>query len=260
MQEQVLVELSALVAVLGSSKVRVVQNNTLVVVVQEDKLVQVVEKEDTLELVEEQADKLEQVHISYGLNSMCSGDLKRISNKLIKKTSHHTPVIKKIKPKIPKLPNIIPPVLPSKLSKPSLIKGKHKCCLPKLIRLRKLSKLPNLPKPLKIPKLPLIPPLIPLIPKLPLLPILPILPPIPLLPPLPLLPPILPKLPKALKPIRVPMIGKSGLKALGSQIKPITVPAPNSNRRILEKLKKLKKSGSLTTSEFVRFKKLLLTK
>ncbi|XP_039752642.1 RNA-binding protein 12-like [Pararge aegeria] len=211
------------------------------------------------------------VHVSYGLNlGLISGDLKRTSNPLIiRKTSHHSPVTINIKSGLPKLPAVIPPVFTPKISKkPSAIKTKKKPLLTKALRLRKLPKLPKLrklpklpklrklpkvPRTLKLPKIPKLP-LLPLIPPLPLIPKLPFLPLLPVLPPMPLLP----RFSKVLKPIRIPILGKSTLKALGSEIRPIRVPAPNLKRNILEKLVKLRNDGSLTTAEFIRFKKLLL--
>ncbi|XP_047538379.1 protein app1-like [Vanessa atalanta] len=197
------------------------------------------------------------VETSYCLNlGLISGDLKRSSSPLIiRKTSHHSPITINIRPGTLKPQKLLPPILPPLLSlKSPTVKTKIKH--PTLIKLPKVPILPKLPKIPWIPKLPLlpiIPPILPpLIPKLPL-PILPILP--------PLLPPILPGLTKLSKPIRVPIIGKTKLqKALGSQLKPFKVNLNKSklNKNILEKLLKLKKDGSLTTSQFIRFKKLLL--
>nr|XP_034827567.1 protein PELPK1-like [Maniola hyperantus] len=217
------------------------------------------------------------IHVSNGLNlGLISGDLKRTTNPIsIRKISHHSPVTINLNSGIPKLPAVFPPVLKRKLSKiPSPIKATKRSLkikplrlyklpkLAKLPKLRRIPKIPKIPKISKIPKIPKIPklPLLPLIPPLlpPLIPKLPLLPLLPILPPIPLLPPILPRLPKVLKPIRIPIIGKSGLRALGSEIAPIRVPAPNLKRHILEKLLKLRKDGSLTTPEFIRFKKRLL--
>ncbi|XP_050353092.1 uncharacterized protein LOC126775301 [Nymphalis io] len=187
---------------------------------------------------------------------LISGDLKRSSSPLfIRKTSHHSPITINIRPGIMKPQKLFPPILPPILSlKSPPIKTKIKPLkiikLPKVPLLPKLSKIPKLPK---LPLLPIIPPMVPpLIPKFPL-PILPILP--------PLLPPIIPGLTKLKKPIRVPIIGKTKLqKALGSELKLLKLPLTKSklNKNVLEKLLKLKRDGSLTTAQFIRFKKLLL--
>ncbi|XP_046964231.1 protein PELPK1-like [Vanessa cardui] len=198
-----------------------------------------------------------QVETSYCLNlGLISGDLKRSSSPLIiRKTSHHSPITINIRQGAFQPQKLLPPILPPLLSlKNPAIKTKIKH--PKLLKLPKVPILPKLPKVPKIPKLPLlplIPPILPpLIPKFPI-PILPILP--------PLLPPILPGLTKLRKPIRVPIIGKTKLqKALDSDLKLLKAPLTKSklNKNILDKLLKLKRDGSLTTSQFNRFKKLLL--
>ncbi|CAH0713948.1 unnamed protein product, partial [Brenthis ino] len=187
------------------------------------------------------------IQYSSSLNlGLLSGDFRRNSNPLIiKKNSHHAPVTINIKPGVSR-PLKLPTSLPSlKLSSKSpVMKAKLKSRIKSAIRSKKLRKLPRLPK---LPLLPLIP--IPRLPKLPLLPILPIL------------PPKLPSLTKLMRPLRIPILSKIKLqKALGSELKPVKVPAPKpkTKRHILEKLLKLKKSGSLTTPEFLRFKKLLL--
>ncbi|XP_061382526.1 uncharacterized protein LOC133320010 [Danaus plexippus] len=201
----------------------------------------------------------------YCLNlGLISGDLSRKTNPLIiKKTSHLSPVTINIKSGVSRVPNLPTPLLPRKLSaKPPTSQRKIKRLLKKTSLKRKLLKIPKLrkiPKLPKLPRLPLIPFLPPILPKLPLLP----LPLLPIVPPLPLLPPILPRVSKLLKPLRVPIIGKSKLqKALGSELKPVQIPWTGRDARnrkgILEKLLKLRRNGALSAAEFHRFKKLLL--
>lgn len=102
-----------------------------------------------------------------------------------------------------------------------------------------------------------------LLPRLPLLPILPpIVPKLPLLP-LPILPMPLRKLKKSLKPLKVPILDKRSVlsKSTYSKQKPIKIPSLDikaGKRRILDHLLKLRRKGSLTTKEFLRFRKLLL--
>ncbi|KAL0818128.1 hypothetical protein ABMA28_008654 [Loxostege sticticalis] len=202
---------------------------------------------------------------------LLTGDFKHHSWPLSIK-NHHAPIQINInsdilKPPFPPLslpkPAKPPPDL-SDLFKPSLF---SKSTLPKLPSISKLPKLPSLSKPrlfspfsplsrLTSPLLPpIIPPLIPGLPFLPLLP--PIIPPLPLLP---LIPPILPGIPPILKPLSVPILGKSPLqKALGSELSPVTIKMPEVKKDvILLKLRDLLKKGSLTTAEFNRFKKLLV--
>ncbi|CAG9559382.1 unnamed protein product [Danaus chrysippus] len=202
-----------------------------------------------------------QVPATYCLNlGLISGDLSRKSNPLIiKKTSHLSPVTINIKSGLPRVPYLPTPLLPRKLSrKPSTSQRKIKRLLKETALKRKLLKIPKLRKIPKLPKFPRLP-LIPILPKLPLLP----LPLLPIIPPLPLLPPILPSVTKLLKPLRVPIIGKSKLqKALGSELKPVQIPWTGKDTRnrkgILEKLLKLRRNGALSAAEFHRFKKLLL--
>ncbi|XP_059054130.1 uncharacterized protein LOC131848325 [Achroia grisella] len=207
------------------------------------------------------------IQMSHAINlGLIAGDLKPLGNPLsIKKYSRHSPVIININSKSNPLPSLPLPKLPSK----------PPFKLPKPKTSSMLSKL----------RAPLFPPIImpPAIPKIPLLPLLPILPPVlpslplvpPILHPLPLLPPILPLfpllppvLPRILPPLKVPILSKSLLqKTLGSEIKPVTVPynildrkEEKNSKNIMDKLVELRNKGSLTTAEFIRFKRLLLRK
>ncbi|KAG6461425.1 hypothetical protein O3G_MSEX012622 [Manduca sexta] len=198
---------------------------------------------------------------SKGLNfGLFAGDNKRHTNPLfIKKVSRHAPVFININSGLPRIskPSLPLPKLPSKalrLEEPKLPKIKKP-----LVR-----KVPRSLFAPMIPKLPILPPVIPKLPILPIIPPLlpPFLPPLPLLP-IPLLPPLLP-IPKLPKPLKVPILGKTPLqRALGTELKPVIVPLVSSiagtvNDKVLEKLLELKRKGSLTTAEYIRFKKLLL--
>ncbi|XP_060806819.1 RNA-binding protein 12-like [Amyelois transitella] len=213
------------------------------------------------------------VNSSQGINlGLIAGDLKLPTKPLsITKYSRHSPIFVNINsrhnllpdlPPLPKLPSK-PPPLPSLPNLPRLPLSYGS----KISKLLSSSKLPKLGTPLwplmpPVPFLPpIIPPLFPLIPKLPLLPILP-----PIIPPLTLLPPILPRIPmlplsSPFGPLKVPILGKSPLqKALSSELKPLILPSPSCKRKgnIMDKLADLRKKGSLTTGEYLRFKKLLL--
>ncbi|CAH2093768.1 unnamed protein product [Euphydryas editha] len=194
------------------------------------------------------------VKVSGSLNlGLISGDLKRSTSPFIIKKTHHSPITINIRPGIFRPKKLFPPILPPILSLKTLpIKTKIKKALKSPIKPPKLLKIPTLPKLPKLPIVPLIPPL--LLPKLPKLPLLP-LPILPLTPPLP--PSIMP-LKKLIKPIRIPILGKTKLqKALSSELKPLKVISPKTKikKKILENLRKLKKDGSLTTSQFLQFKK-----
>ncbi|XP_045503692.1 uncharacterized protein LOC123700503 [Colias croceus] len=173
---------------------------------------------------------------------LISGDHRRLTSPIvIKKVLRHSPItinVNTVKSPLKLTSPLTSPKLPSEL-------------FPLKSKLRPLTKLkPIKSKLIKIPKVPKIPKL----PKLPLLP----LPLLPILPPLPLLPlPILPRLPKPLKISTLKR--KTALeKALGTNIKPVIKIPSKLNKNILKTLLDLKKRGSLTTAEFLRFKKLLV--
>ncbi|CAH4027912.1 unnamed protein product [Pieris brassicae] len=164
------------------------------------------------------------MEVSCGINlGLISGDRRRLTNPLlIKKTSRHSPITININ---------------SKSSAPILSKPLSRILKPKL-------KMP------KIPLIPIIPLLPPVIPKLPILPpLLPIIPPV-----LPL--PIIPHLPKTLKAPK--LLRKTPLQRdLERKIKTAIKPPPKISKNVAKFLLNLKKKGSITTAEYLRFKKLL---
>ncbi|XP_022112546.2 uncharacterized protein LOC110991482 [Pieris rapae] len=164
------------------------------------------------------------MEVSCGINlGLISGDRRRLTSPLlIKKTSRHSPITININSK---------PLTPI-LSK-SLLSRNLK---PKL----------NIPK---IPLMPIFPILPPVIPKLPLLP-----PPLPIIPLLPL--PIIPHLPKTFKAPK--LLRKTAFQRdLERKVKTAIKPPPKISKNIAKFLLNLKKNGSLTTAEYLRFKKLL---
>ncbi|XP_047511836.1 uncharacterized protein LOC125054152 [Pieris napi] len=168
------------------------------------------------------------MEVSCGINlGLISGDRRRLTSPfLITKTSRHSPITININSKS----------LTPNLSK-SLLSRNLK---PKL----------NIPK---IPLMPIFPILPPVIPKLPILPPL-----LPIIPPLPILPlPIIPLLPKTLKAPK--LLRKTALQRdLERKIKTAMKPPPKISKNIAKFLLNLKKKGSITTAEYLRFKKLLI--
>ncbi|XP_063389175.1 RNA-binding protein 12-like [Cydia fagiglandana] len=215
------------------------------------------------------------IQTSDGINlGLIAGDLKRSGPGplVVRKVSHHSPVIINVNPGLSKLPGIatLPNPVPKSPKLPCLASLPPKPFPklpakppPKLLKTSKLKRSPLIPS---LPRLPGFPPLLlphlipPVIPRSPLLPVIPPILPIPTL--LPFLPPPLlraPKLPtlSPFHPLKLPILGKSPLeKTLGTVKLPLT--DKGIRRKISKDLLDLKIKGSLTTPEYYRFKKLLL--